>query len=441
MNEADKAYWAQKAREDRARFDREMIAFEGSSRAQGITPPRKPMSAFLEFAKTRRGELKAIHSGASNSELSKLLAIEWHNTLGEDKKQMYLDRYAKKVAAYNQEMKPYRLKGNEQVGGESPAAARSSALPNLPGLASPRDLNNQGNLSNVAYPAILGSASTNAAGISESNPAYVPIQPNSTGIYELLANASGGTTNESSILANQVAGIHGIGAVSDAGTLQTPFDTLLRDLLVRSTSVPALPAVSMENIMALQSLLRPSVSSPLPIPTHFAPTLPDNPLASFILDPLTALLTPAPPTLDLTQLAQLALRFQQNQLLQEQQQALVQQLASLSSETLYALVALLDSSRPHSDAMIAPMVPPSSMEVQARNDPEPAVGVVPQAVLSGEAGRQSPPFLDEPPNGHRSPIFSLDHNFSDDSSLSSRDSDGDEPEVGMRTRSMTKRRR
>jgi len=96
-----------------------MIAFEGAMEARrGIVersegevsftkPRKKPMSAFFEFARTRRGILRNQNKRATNSVVSRMLSDEWHS-LPEYRRKVFTDLYETKMAKYKEDIKPFR---------------------------------------------------------------------------------------------------------------------------------------------------------------------------------------------------------------------------------------------------------------------------------------------------------------------------------------------
>jgi hypothetical protein len=70
--------------------------------------PKRPPSAFLNYCKKRRAELKLQHPGARNTDISKMLGEEWKNAPSEirqphiDKEAREREEYYKKVATWKE---------------------------------------------------------------------------------------------------------------------------------------------------------------------------------------------------------------------------------------------------------------------------------------------------------------------------------------------------
>ena len=85
MAPEDKVKYVDLAREDKARYDFETANYKdergitGSSKKKIKDPlaPKRPMSAFLAFANSRRAEVKAQNPECTNGEISKLLSVMW----------------------------------------------------------------------------------------------------------------------------------------------------------------------------------------------------------------------------------------------------------------------------------------------------------------------------------------------------------------------------
>lgn len=105
------------AREDKARYERERKSFipaPGASAAKKIrdpNAPKRPMSAFLAFANSRRAEVKAQNPDCSNGEISKILSRMWREA-AENVKQKYRDDEAALWAAYKVGMQEWRKKND-----------------------------------------------------------------------------------------------------------------------------------------------------------------------------------------------------------------------------------------------------------------------------------------------------------------------------------------
>jgi len=103
----ERLYWDNQARQDKQRFESEMIAF----RSVQLQAPKKPMSAFLAFSKDRRPPLRKIHKGLPNKDLAKLLSEEWHS-LPSHEQDRYKQEYHARMKEYQRDMEPFRRKAD-----------------------------------------------------------------------------------------------------------------------------------------------------------------------------------------------------------------------------------------------------------------------------------------------------------------------------------------
>lgn len=101
------------ANEDKARYAVEKANYReekkgniitGKKKQRDPTAPKRPMSAFLAFANSRRAEVKALNPDSSNGEISKILSNKWKDA-EESLKQKYRDEEAAKWAAYRYEQR------------------------------------------------------------------------------------------------------------------------------------------------------------------------------------------------------------------------------------------------------------------------------------------------------------------------------------------------
>jgi hypothetical protein len=108
----EKAKYDAMAKEDKERYEKEKASYTappGASKKKKRDPtaPRRPMSAFLAFANSRRGKVKAANMKNSNGEISKILSTMWKEE-GEDKKQKYRDEEVALWTKYKAAMEIWR---------------------------------------------------------------------------------------------------------------------------------------------------------------------------------------------------------------------------------------------------------------------------------------------------------------------------------------------
>ncbi|KAG8747812.1 hypothetical protein FRC10_011257 [Ceratobasidium sp. 414] len=109
--------------------------------AQALNPdgtPRRPMNAFMIFARRRRPEITANNPPLRTGEISKVLSSEWA-AMSADSKQFYLDRARKLKDNFNARWPDYvyRRRPNNTRKRKRPDAASSSGPPGIRRCASP----------------------------------------------------------------------------------------------------------------------------------------------------------------------------------------------------------------------------------------------------------------------------------------------------------------
>lgn len=113
LSEKEKAYWDEEARNDKVRFVQEKAAYDGPwnlpKRRAKKDPeaPKRPMSAFLKFSKTRRKKVKEENPDVSNTDVSRLLGEIWRNA-SEAEKAPYVEAEIVERNKYKEVMKDWR---------------------------------------------------------------------------------------------------------------------------------------------------------------------------------------------------------------------------------------------------------------------------------------------------------------------------------------------
>lgn len=131
MGPEERAKYDALAREDKARYELEKASYTappgGASTKKQRDPnaPKRPMSAFLAYANSRRAEVKAQNPDCSNGEISKILSNMWKECQ-EPLKQKYRDDEAALWAIYKAGMTEYRKKND---GRKKPGKAMQAAPP------------------------------------------------------------------------------------------------------------------------------------------------------------------------------------------------------------------------------------------------------------------------------------------------------------------------
>jgi hypothetical protein len=104
------------AAEDKARYELEKASYQGpagsSSRKQkDPNAPKRPMSAYLAFANSRRGAVKGKNSECTNGEISKILSRMWKEA-DEDIKQKHREDEAVLWKTYKENIAEWRKKND-----------------------------------------------------------------------------------------------------------------------------------------------------------------------------------------------------------------------------------------------------------------------------------------------------------------------------------------
>ena len=111
----ERAKYDEMAKKDRERYEQEKAMYVAPpsvrKKQRDPTAPRRPMSAFLAFANSRRAKVKGERPQCSNGEISKILSNMWKEA-DKDIKQKYRDDEAALWAKYKADMSEWR-KNNE----------------------------------------------------------------------------------------------------------------------------------------------------------------------------------------------------------------------------------------------------------------------------------------------------------------------------------------
>jgi len=115
----EKKKYEDMAAEDKMRYDQESAAYKSEKGPNALSKkrpkdpnlPKRPMSAFLAFANSRRAETKANNPDCTNGEISKLLSSKWKEA-PESVKQKYREEEAELWATYKEQMADYRKKND-----------------------------------------------------------------------------------------------------------------------------------------------------------------------------------------------------------------------------------------------------------------------------------------------------------------------------------------
>ena len=117
LSPEERSTYDEMAREDKDRYEREKANYQGpvggagSRKLKDPNAPKRPMSAYLNFANSRRAEVKAQNPDCSNGEISKLLSQMWKEA-PESVKKKYRDDEAQLWATYKVGVQEYRKKND-----------------------------------------------------------------------------------------------------------------------------------------------------------------------------------------------------------------------------------------------------------------------------------------------------------------------------------------
>lgn len=117
LSPEEKGKWETLARNDRTRYESEKASFNGAwhvpkGKERNPNAPKRPMSAFLAFANSRRGTVKRGMPGASNGDVSRALAAMWKDA-SDDVRQNYFDEEYKKRQLYKTAMAEWKNQDEE----------------------------------------------------------------------------------------------------------------------------------------------------------------------------------------------------------------------------------------------------------------------------------------------------------------------------------------
>lgn len=113
LSESERHYWTEQERNDKLRFVQEKEQHQGPweqpKRRAKKNPlaPKRPMSAFLKYSKTRRREVKEDNPDMSNTDISRLLGEMWRNASPEERRP-YREQEEKERAVYKAEIAKWR---------------------------------------------------------------------------------------------------------------------------------------------------------------------------------------------------------------------------------------------------------------------------------------------------------------------------------------------
>ncbi|KAG5260764.1 hypothetical protein AALO_G00296220 [Alosa alosa] len=119
MTEKEKSKFEDLARQDKVRYDQEMMHYNpGNKRGKKKDPnaPKRPPSGFFIFCSDHRPKIKAQFPGLGIGDVAKKLGEIW-NSLPDGSKQPYLQKANKLKDKYQKDVADYRSKGKVGSGG------------------------------------------------------------------------------------------------------------------------------------------------------------------------------------------------------------------------------------------------------------------------------------------------------------------------------------
>lgn len=116
MSPKEKTKFEDLAKQDKARYDHEMMSYPGNQGKKGQkqkkdpNAPRRPQSGFFLFCADQRPNIKAQHPSLGIGDVAKRLGEMWNN-LSDSEKQPFLFKANKLKDKYQKDMADYRGKG------------------------------------------------------------------------------------------------------------------------------------------------------------------------------------------------------------------------------------------------------------------------------------------------------------------------------------------
>lgn len=132
MTPEEKQPWEDKAREDKVRYEMEKNMYTGPWKIpakrktrKDKNAPRRPMSAFLDFAQDKRAKVRAANPDMANTDVSRELAKVWKEA-PQEVRQVHIEKEAKLRAEYKVAIAEWRAKNQRR---EAAAMLQLSATP------------------------------------------------------------------------------------------------------------------------------------------------------------------------------------------------------------------------------------------------------------------------------------------------------------------------
>lgn len=135
MTDTEKSKFEDMARQDKLRYDREMMHYNPGRRGKKKDPnaPKRPPSGFFIFCSEHRPKIKAQYPSFGIGDIAKKLGEMW-NSLSDASKQPYLLKADKLKDKYQKDIADYRNKG--RVGGMSMGMGNGMAMGSM-GMSMP----------------------------------------------------------------------------------------------------------------------------------------------------------------------------------------------------------------------------------------------------------------------------------------------------------------
>ena len=116
----ERAKWDEKARLDKERYEVEKALYTGpwkipakKKSKKDSSAPKRPMSSFLSFSNSKRGQVKEANPGITNAQASKILSRMWKEATEEEKRE-HVEREEELRAVYKKEMAEWRSKKEQE---------------------------------------------------------------------------------------------------------------------------------------------------------------------------------------------------------------------------------------------------------------------------------------------------------------------------------------
>eukprot|EP00978_Attheya_sp_CCMP212_P037738 scaffold180789_cov71-Attheya_sp.AAC.2 len=119
LNKEERATWEEMARQDKERFEREKLTYNGPwkvpIRKKDASTPKRPMSAFLDFSNENRKLAQLSNPHLKGRVISKILSNMWKEAQAEERA-LFMDRERELLKTYKAKMKAWKERAHHTFG-------------------------------------------------------------------------------------------------------------------------------------------------------------------------------------------------------------------------------------------------------------------------------------------------------------------------------------